>query len=351
MNGAVIGSGMNGESTGGSSMSSHTGQEKKSSGTVGWLIGVAMWVAATLLWMFVGGAENKLAKWGAILLSEVTAAIAGMYLTKVLIGDQSRLIEPQSTEGTQATARIGSPKTTAVVSKQNEPTAVRNFFATRADPLTERLLKTQQKLALKEAEAERERQKRAGDQQVSASAAELAIPVEQPDKPKFDERLTQPEYAIGQGLISQSELNDLRNTYLAQSELSLGLIFPMLLMIFAVAYSLSVGWRQCWIAPLITMASLCLSLLAVERRQKYRIELGLLLVSRWDKQLAAEKETKPKPTPEDALRKVLKEELKQLQLEVKPLVVEVHQKQRESGEKNEPSERKEKPQPKPGDVY
>jgi hypothetical protein len=159
----------------------------------------------------------------------------------------------------------------------------------------------------------------------------------------FDERILEPEYAIGQGLISRDEYNDFRNGFLAQSELSLGLVLPLILVVFAEAKDFLHVWsRLVWASGFIFLATWFLFVVAMERRQKYRIELKLLLVSRWDKQAAADKAAKDAKakaadkTQEDTVRKVVKEELKDLHLEVKPLVVEV----RKSSE--EPPEEKHK---------
>jgi hypothetical protein len=102
----------------------------------------------------------------------------------------------------------------------------------------------------------------------------------------FDSGFLEPEYAIGQRLISRDEFNHFRNTYLAQSELSLGLILPLLLIVFAVTIRQSnlSGWEMCWISTSIVIATCVLFVLAMERHQKYLIELKLLLVGRWEKQ-------------------------------------------------------------------
>jgi hypothetical protein len=151
-------------------------------------------------------------------------------------------------------------------------------------------------------------------------------------EPVFNSNILEPEYAIGQGLISGDEFESFRNTYLAQSELSLGLIFPLLLIVLGATLTpqtVATVSDRLWMLVLVLGASSFLFIIAMERRQKYRIELKLLLVSRWDKQAAADKaakEAKAKAngkTSEDSIRQILKEELKGLHLEVKPLVVEI----------------------------
>jgi len=97
---------------------------------------------------------------------------------------------------------------------------------------------------------------------------------------------------------------------------------------------------------ILIVATAALFMLAIERRQKYKIELKSLLLGRWEKQAKADKEAKQakkdaedkkkadeKKTTDDkkkvddtaaTLRKILKEELDKLNLSVKPIVVEVH---------------------------
>src|SRR6266478_1554807 len=150
--------------------------------------------------------------------------------------------------------------------------------------------------------------------------------------PAFDESLLDPEYAIGQGLISRDEYVAFRNSYLAQSELSLGLIIPLLLIIFALVLNPHVGARHnSWILLFLIMVSAFLFVLAMERRQKYHLELTQLLLGRWEKLVAADKAAKEAKKKADAgngneqtLRTVIKEELKNLHIELKPIVVEVH---------------------------
>ncbi len=79
------------------------------------------------------------------------------------------------------------------------------------------------------------------------------------------------------------------------------------------------------------MVSAFLFVLAMERRQKYHLELTQLLLGRWEKLVAADKAAKEAKKKADAgngneqtLRTVIKEELKNLHIELKPIVVEVH---------------------------
>jgi hypothetical protein len=249
--------------------------------------------------------------WGSILLCELFAAVAGISLGRIFVGKQ-----PDSGNGAAAGPQTLQPSGTPGFAPGKA------FFVARAKPLRDRVneLKTQA--------ATTKDKKAAGD----AAAAK---------EPVFDKNILEPEYAIGQGLISREEYNDFRNTYLAQSELSLGLILPLLLIVFGVAIKLENVGSKLWIPLFIVGATWFLFVIAMERRQKYRIELKLLLVSRWDKQTAADKaarEAKAKAsdkTLEDAIRKIFQDELKGLHLEVKPLVVEVRKSPEKAAEKKE----------------
>src|ERR1051325_5315988 len=66
---------------------------------------------------------------------------------------------------------------------------------------------------------------------ISQAAIDAANSV-RPD-PALTELSLQAEYAIGKGLITQTEVDDLRNRYGAQGDLSLGLLLPFLLLVFA----------------------------------------------------------------------------------------------------------------------
>ena len=94
----------------------------------------------------------------------------------------------------------------------------------------------------------------------------------------------EPEYAVGTGLITQDEFNAIKNDYFSQSELSAGLILPLILLAFAGSHSYwSLGWQRIIVALFVGVASFLLYLVAVERRFQYRFELKILILGRWDK--------------------------------------------------------------------
>jgi hypothetical protein len=79
-------------------------------------------------------------------------------------------------------------------------------------------------------------------------------------------------YAIKRGFISKDEYDTLRNTYLAQSELSFGLLVPMLLGILYCGLT-RVAFTQWWILMAATVFTTLLAFTSLERRHKYFSEL------------------------------------------------------------------------------
>jgi hypothetical protein len=286
-------------------------------------------VLSFLLWG-LSEKSSSMGKWPFILFSELLAATAGISLGWIFvggIGGTQRTADDSSLKGSKGAGAGPQKAEQKDVPKFGLGSA---FFVARAKPLKDQV----------DALTEQ-----------AAAAKSLATPAVQSavTRAAFDEKVLEPEYAIGQGLISRDEYNDFRNTYLAQSELSLGLIFPLLLIIFAIAINSEDVWSKLWVPAFIVAGTFFMFVIAMERRQKYRIELKLLLVSRWDKQAAADKAAKDAKakandkSQEDAIRKILKDELKGLHLEVKPLVVEVRKNPEESpqtkpGQQKKPEE-------------
>lgn len=175
---------------------------------------------------------------------------------------------------------------------------------------------------------------------VAVAAMDAASNAE-PD-PALTKLSLQAEYALGKGLITQTELDDLRNRYGAQGDLSLGLLLPFLLLIFAFLVE-APGSRAYGVAlVLVLLVSGALFFLAIERRSQYRTELRLLLLGRIQRQLEADKAAKEakketaKKDASDAITKAVQDAIAKLKLEVKPLVVQVQTDQGSS------------PAPKPG---
>jgi hypothetical protein len=176
---------------------------------------------------------------------------------------------------------------------------------------------------------------------IAATGRQYAVQVDGKDKPddaaqKKDEELKkilQPPYAIGMNLISRDDYNNLKNEYFSQSELSLGLILPMVLIVLGLVLTPQIGltppgwptdstsWYslQFWLRGLawtfmclaMVRISEALFLVGMERYHKFRLEVKLLILGNWQKQQDAKKTSgsgsdggsggKPtKPTPPTA---------------------------------------------------
>lgn len=140
----------------------------------------------------------------------------------------------------------------------------------------------------------------------------------------------QPSYAAGKGLVTQDEINGLKNEYFTQSELSFGMIMPLTLLTFVLTYRPPV-WLNQNPMPLVTsflaFLSFCFFWIGIERNHRYRTELKLLILSRWDKAVEAEKNAKDAKPKSDVkeIENFIKKEIDGLKKEInKPMVVEVH---------------------------
>lgn len=87
----------------------------------------------------------------------------------------------------------------------------------------------------------------------------------------------EPEYAVGKGLITQDEFNAVKNEFFAQSELSVGLIVPLICLAAAVSYWLT-STQRIALSIFVIVVSCVLYLVAVERRFQYRFELKILIL-------------------------------------------------------------------------
>jgi hypothetical protein len=159
---------------------------------------------------------------------------------------------------------------------------------------------------------------RSKDGPISPTGRQYAVEVDgkdMPDKtPENDEELKkilQPPYAIGMNLISRDDYNTLKNEYFSQSELSLGLILPMVLIVLGLVLTPQLGlappgWPkdpamlhelQFWLRGLawtfMCLAMVRLSeamfLIGMERYHKFRLEVKLLILGNWQKQQDAKK--------------------------------------------------------------
>jgi hypothetical protein len=116
------------------------------------------------------------------------------------------------------------------------------------------------------------------------------------------QKMLQPEYAIGQGLITRDDYNALQNEYLAQSDLSVGLVVPLAFLLFALAMTPQLGeWNSPWLLRGLGVMTAVLVILGLDRRHKYRVELQSLILGSWVKKTEAAKAAK------EAANKVAKE--------------------------------------------
>ena len=100
----------------------------------------------------------------------------------------------------------------------------------------------------------------------------------------------EPEYAVGVGLITADEFNAIRNEFLSQSDLSIGMVAPLIFLAFALSIWLT-AWQRIGVASVVLLASIALYSMAVERRFQYRYELRILILGRWDKAQEAKKQS------------------------------------------------------------
>jgi hypothetical protein len=136
-------------------------------------------------------------------------------------------------------------------------------------------------------------------------------------------KILQPEYAIGSGVISRDDYNKLKDEFFAQSELSLGLIVPIVLIVLGVKLTPQLNLAGIyWVFMCVALVPIVAVLfwVGMERRNKFRLELSLLILGNWqklqdkkeaDKKAAAEKE-KTKKAAEEVAKKVVEEVVKKV---------------------------------------
>jgi hypothetical protein len=124
-----------------------------------------------------------------------------------------------------------------------------------------------------------------------------------PDEEQSLKRVLQPSYAIGMGIITDDQYNTVKNEYFAQSELSLGLIVPLILIVLGLALIPQIGLgptgsggelnlhSMAWFFICASLAPISMGLFVVgaERFHKFRMEVKLLIMGNWQKQKDAAK--------------------------------------------------------------
>ena len=143
-------------------------------------------------------------------------------------------------------------------------------------------------------------------------------------------QVLQPRYAIGKGIITQQEYQDLKDSYFAQSELSFGLILPIFLLVFALGKQQSQvclpASSFCVLIGIEILFTFCLFWAGMERQEKFGMEYRMLILGHWDKLNEAADQTKPPKPPKpdlSTLTKAVSDALKDMQMQVTPLVVQL----------------------------
>jgi hypothetical protein len=137
-----------------------------------------------------------------------------------------------------------------------------------------------------------------GDKQSSGSATHGNGDSKKPGDDNDDElmKILQPEYAIGMNIITRDDYNSQMNEYFAQSELSLGTIIPLILIVLGLVLTPQVGLNDgAWVMMCVALAPISgvLFFIGMERWQKYRMELKLLILGNWERLQDAKEQAKP----------------------------------------------------------
>jgi hypothetical protein len=126
-----------------------------------------------------------------------------------------------------------------------------------------------------------------------------------PDGEEEDlKKVLQPAYAIGMKIITPDQYTALKNEFFAQSELCLGLIVPLILVVLGLALIPQVGLGPAggvlhsltWFVICAFLAPMCMLLFVVgaERFHKFRMEVKLLILGNWQSQKDAKKKQNKK---------------------------------------------------------
>jgi len=144
-------------------------------------------------------------------------------------------------------------------------------------------------------------------------------------------QVLQPRYAIGKGIITQAEYQDLKDTYFAQSEISFGLIIPLFLLVFALGKQQFQLCMPAWIFSVLLGVEIILTFLlfwvGMERQDKFGMEYRLLILGHWDKLNEAAAQTAAPKTDITPLRDAVEKALEKMQMQFKPFVVELRKEQ------------------------
>jgi Bacterial Ig-like domain (group 3) len=92
-------------------------------------------------------------------------------------------------------------------------------------------------------------------------------------------KLSQPQYAMGQGLLARSDFQNLQDSYYSQSLVSTGLLFPLFFFLLALLLSPQFRLNGEWVYVVLGIGEILLLITGVDRRHKYYAELDATISS------------------------------------------------------------------------
>jgi hypothetical protein len=129
-------------------------------------------------------------------------------------------------------------------------------------------------------------------------------------------KIRQPEFAIGQGLITRDAYNAIRNEYYAQSTISIGIILPLMLLTFAMLATPQIGVTPSALLWFVFItAQMFLLLVGADRKHKFDMEVETTIVSTFLKNCEAAKKPADDSTPKPpTLIELIQAELKKAKI-------------------------------------
>lgn len=129
-------------------------------------------------------------------------------------------------------------------------------------------------------------------------------------------KISQPEYAIGQGLLSKDDYNSIKDEYYGQSQISIGLMLPAAFLTFAVLATPQFLSTAAWTAWLfLALLQALLLYVGVDRRHKFETAVESIIASQFLKTCEAKQSSKQSPappTPDAKLKDLVRQQLKDL---------------------------------------
>jgi hypothetical protein len=129
------------------------------------------------------------------------------------------------------------------------------------------------------------------------------------------EKIRQPEFAIGQGLLSRDEYNSIRDEYYAQSLISVGLVLPVMLLTFAIVVTPQLGLGgdrgpKLFIWLFLVLTETALIMIGADRRNKFEVEVETRISGQFLKTCEAAKKTATDPAKPPSTTDLIRTELK-----------------------------------------